>query len=131
MFARPRPVLEPVDYVLGITATGERHIVHSKHHVRGPMNRARRQLNRLGRRKKTAQTLCEQVANKFGNRRRGKMTEVVQIWFVRGKFDLKQYFVEQDKAAIQEKILWACQVPGRKVFRVPDRGEVYHYGESR
>ena len=53
MFSRSRPALEPVTYVLGITASGERHVVHSKHHVQGTMNRARRPLTRLAKRPKT------------------------------------------------------------------------------
>ena len=131
MFSRPRPALEPVDYVIGVTAEGTRHIVHSRHHVGGPMNRARRQLNRLGKRAKNSKTLCEGVAEKFSRRRRGTMSKVVQVWFVRGRFNLKEYFGDNTQSATKEKILWACQVPGRAVFRVPERGEVYRYGESK
>ncbi len=129
MFSRPRPALEPVDYVIGITADGERHIVHSKHHVRGTMNRARRQLTRLAKRSATARTLCEQVSEKFGRRRRGKISELVQVRIVRGRFDLKQYFGAGHKAPVSEKIHWACQVPGRREFRVPERGEIFHFQE--
>jgi len=131
MFSRPRPALEPVTYVLGITASGERHVVHAKHHVKGAMNRARRQLVRLAKKPKTAKTLCEQVASRFSKRRRGTMTQVVQIWIVRGKFDLDSYFGAGEKAAVSETIRWACQVPGRQVFRVPDRGEIYTYGQTQ
>jgi len=130
MFSRPRPALESVDYVIALTAAGERHIVHSKHHVRGAMNQARRQLNRLARRGQHAQDLCEQVAQRFSQRRRGTMAEVVQIWFVRGKFDLHQYFTDGPEGPKREKIHWACQVPDRAVFRVPQRGEIYHFGEA-
>ncbi len=131
MFSRPRPALEPVVYVIGITASGQRHIVHSRHHVRGAMNRARRQVKRLAKRPGTAKKLCEQVADKFAQRRRGTMSEIVQIRVVRGKFDLDRYFKERHKAPASEKIRWACQVPGRKAFRVPERGEVFRFEEVR
>lgn len=127
MFSRPRPALQPVTYMLGITASGDRHVVHTKHSVRGAMNRARRQLTRLAHKPRTAQTLCDKVAARFAKRRRGTMSEVVQIWLVQGKFDLDSYFADQHKAPVSERIKWACQVPGRTVFRVPDRGEIYHF----
>ena len=131
MFSRPRPALEPVTYVLGLTAAGDRHIVHSRHHVQGTMNRARRQLTRLARRPKNSRILCEQVAQRFGNRRRGSMSRIVQIWIVRGKFDLDSYFGGGIKAPASEKIVWACQVPGREVFRVPERGEIYNFKDAQ
>ena len=55
------------------------------------------------------------------------LAEVVQIWIVRGQFDLDAFFADNTKAPVSETIRWACQVPGREVFRVPERGEVYTY----
>jgi hypothetical protein len=127
MFSRARPALEPVTYMLGLTASGERHVVHSKHHVQGAMNRARRQLVRLAKTKKTSREICEHVAERFSRRRRGTMSQVVQIWLVKGKFDLHGYFSGGNKAPVSERIRWACQVPGRQSFTPPERGRQYHY----
>jgi len=127
MFSRPRPAQEPAHYVIGITADGQRYVVHSRHYVGGRLNQARRQLDRLARNEDTARDLCEDVAGKFAELEGGLDGDLVQIWVVYGLFDVKAYFGEGRKAPTKETIRWACQIPGRKEFRLPERGKVFEY----
>lgn len=108
MFSRPRPKLEPVHYVIGLTSDGSRRIIHSRLYVRGGMNQARRQLDRLVRKRKTARATCEKAAESIATRR--AFDAVVEVRVVRGFYDMEKYFSKRDKLPEKENVIATCRV---------------------
>ena len=108
MFSRPRPKLEPVHYVLGLSKDGTRHIIHSRYYVRGGMNQARRQLDRLAKKRKTARATCEKAAANVARRR--SFDDLTELRVVRGYYDMEKYFSHRIKLPEREDVIWSCRV---------------------
>ncbi len=108
MFSAPRPKLERVHYVVGLTEEGERKIVHSRYYVKGGMNQARKQIDRLASKRSTAKATCEKAARNISRRRYYK--DVVELRVVRGYYDMEKYFARREKLPEKEYVRARCRV---------------------
>jgi len=117
MFSRPRPALEKAHYVLGLGENGERYIIHAKYYVKGGMNQARRQLDRLVRTRRTAQETCDRAARNLVRRQR--QAEVVELRVVRGFYDMEKYFSRRETLPEKEEVLARCFIE-----RATEEGDV-------
>jgi hypothetical protein len=106
MFSRPRPELEPVHYMIGLTAEGEKIILHSRYYVKGGMNQARRQIDRLSKKRSTALETCERAARRI--RRETKFRDLIELRVVRGFYDMRKYFELRQRDPEREIIIARC-----------------------
>ena len=111
-------VLSPVqeNYMVGITAQGERVVIPYNYAGSGGFNQVRRQINRRVSSGK-AEKLCEKVSKRLARSiaRTGNhpLADVVTIQIMTGRYRFDEYFTG-NKAPLKEKVRCSCPVSRRE-----------------
>jgi len=121
MFSQKRSGLYKVNYLAGLDAQGNRHLISHELAGQGGFNQTRRQINKLIRRSK-AQALCRHVAAEVAEEIEPPYREIVTVQIVTGAYEFAKYFVG-DKRPVSELVRASCPVSDRTALRQARGGE--------
>lgn len=109
MFSQKRSETYQVNYLVGLDAAGNRHVVPHKFAGSGGFNQTRRQINKVVREKR-AGDLCRAVAERLGKEKRPPFSEIVTVRIVSGTFGVDDYFAG-NKTPLKESVRATAKVP--------------------
>ena len=116
MFTDKRDGEYKLNYMVGITAQGERVVIPYNYAGSGGFNQVRRQINRRVSSGK-AEKLCEKVSKRLARSiaRTGNhpLADVVTIQIMTGRYRFDEYFTG-NKAPLKEKVRCSCPVSRRE-----------------
>jgi len=114
MFTSKREATESVTHLVGLDASGNRHVIPHRFAGTGGMNQVRKQISKSSR-NEDAPKLCQTVAEKVAQRRGERYRKIVKIVVVSGEYNLNDYFAGA-KNPVKEKIRVDCEVPRNGVL---------------
>ena len=115
MFSQKRSRLYKVNYLVGLDAQGNRHLISHEFAGEGGFNQTRRQIDKLIRRNRP-HTLCRHVAAQVAEAIEPPTTEIVTVQIVTGAYEFAKYFVG-DKRPVSELVRASCPVSYRAALQ--------------
>jgi len=107
MFSQKRGDTYQVNYIVGLDAQGNRHLISHEVAGKGGFNQTRRQINKYIREKKAAE-LCRSVAARVGRGSEPPYPEIVTVQIVTGSYRFADYFAG-NKTPLSERVRASCQ----------------------
>jgi hypothetical protein len=121
MFSQKRGQLYKVNYLVGLDAQGNRHLISHELAGEGGFNQTRRQIDKLVRRKR-ANALCRRVAAEVAEEIEPPYTGIVTVQIVTGAYEFAKYFVG-DKRPVSEVVRASCPIADRAALARAPEGE--------
>jgi hypothetical protein len=116
MFSQKRDGTYRVNYMVGLDAQGNRHLISYKLAGEGGFNQTRRQINKRVRKGQAAR-LCRSVAARVARADQPPYTEIVTVNVVTGSYRFADYFAG-NKTPLSEHVRAACPTaPGPQAAR--------------
>jgi len=128
MFTSKRETTESVTHLVGLDASGNRHVIPHRFAGTGGMNQVRKQISKSAR-NEDAPKLCQTVAEKVAQRRGERYAKIVKVVVVSGEYNLNDYFAGA-KNPVKEKIRVDCEVPRNGVLTANAESEKAHVPTS-
>lgn len=113
MFSADRKGRIIVPHVVGMTADGERIVLHYRHFGTGGLNQVRKQIAR-GVRRGDAAKIAQRYADALAVSKRRRDATIVRVLVVRSRFQFNDYFSNTAQAKVPEKetVYAQCLVGG-------------------
>jgi hypothetical protein len=108
MFSAKRSENYQANYLVGLDARGNRHLISHKFAGSGGFNQTRRQINKVIR-EKQADALCRSIADKVARADKPPYTQIVTVQIVTGSFRFEDYFAG-NKTPLSERVRASCRV---------------------
>jgi hypothetical protein len=115
MFTAKRDGQYQLNYIVGITAQGERLVIPYNYAGVGGFNQVRRQINRRvskGKAEKLCQSVAKRLAKKVAQKKNHPLAGVVTVQILTGRYRFDDYFAG-NKTPLSEKMRSSCAVPRR------------------
>ena len=103
MFSHKRKVTHSLPYFVGYDAAGQRHCIPYKYVGPGGFNQVRRQVNKRARRG-DVEKITKKVARRLAKCKEAPLNNLVRVEMVRGRYNLNEYFLSDNKLPINEKV---------------------------
>ncbi len=103
MFSHERKETHSLPYFVGYDASGDRYCIPYKYIGTGGFNQVRRQVNKRAR-NGDVEKITQKVARKLAKCKEYPLNNVVRVEMVRGKYNLDEYFLSDNKLPIKEKV---------------------------
>ncbi len=103
MFSHKRKTTHSLPYFVGYDASGQRYCIPYKYVGPGGFNQVRRQINKRAR-AGNVEKITKKVARRLAKCKDAPLNNLVRVEMVRGKYDLDEYFLTDNKSPIKEKV---------------------------